>query len=121
MPAAPAISIFKRATNTQSYAPGEAIFRKGEVGDIMYGVKEGEIEIQIDGTVVETIGPGSILGEMALIDKSPRSADAVAKTAVELSPVDERQFQFLVQQHPFFALQVMQIMASRLRHMNESR
>jgi CRP-like cAMP-binding protein len=52
---------------------------------------------------------------MSLIDDSPRSADAVAKTACVLAPVDERRFLFLVHETPMFALHVMSVMAERLR------
>ena len=54
-------------------------------------------------------------GELALIDRRPRSATAVAVTACVLAPIDEKQFQFMVQQTPFFALQVMRVLTERLR------
>jgi CRP-like cAMP-binding protein len=53
---------------------------------------------------------------MALVDSAPRSADAVALTDVTLVPVSERQFLFLVSETPYFALNVMRLMARRLRH-----
>jgi CRP/FNR family cyclic AMP-dependent transcriptional regulator len=55
---------------------------------------------------------------MALIDQSPRSATAVAKTDCKLAPIDRRRFEFMVQQTPFFSLTVMKIMADRLRRTN---
>jgi CRP-like cAMP-binding protein len=84
----------------------------------MYVVKEGTVDVLVGGRVVDTIGPGGILGEMALIDKQPRSATAVAKTDCKLVNVNEQRFQRLVQQTPHFALQVMRVMATRLRQMN---
>ena len=60
----------------------------------------------------------SIFGEMALIDNEPRSATAVAITDVELVPISEKQFLFLVSQTPYFALKVMRILAQRLRKTN---
>ena len=68
--------------------------------------------------VLETAGPGALLGEMALIDDSPRTANAVAKTASKLAQIDRRRFHFLVQQTPHFATHVMKMLADRLRHMN---
>ena len=62
----------------------------------------------------------SIFGEMALIDNEPRSATAVAITDVELVPISEKQFLFLVSQTPYFALKVMRILAQRLRATNMS-
>jgi CRP-like cAMP-binding protein len=62
----------------------------------------------------------SIFGEMALIDSEPRSATAVAITDVELVPISEKQFLFLVGQTPYFALKVMRTLAQRLRVTNKS-
>jgi CRP/FNR family cyclic AMP-dependent transcriptional regulator len=84
----------------------------------MYVVKEGEVEVLVRDRVVETIGPRGILGEMALIDRNPRSASALAKTDCQLVPIDEARFTYLVQQTPYFAIEVMRVMARRLRQMN---
>lgn len=111
------LSIFRNA-ETNTYKAGNVIFATGEPGKVMYVVSEGEVEIKVGGSVVESISPGSIFGEMALIDNSPRSATAVAKTDCKVVPLDQRRFQFLVQETPFFALQVMSIMANRLRNAN---
>jgi CRP-like cAMP-binding protein len=111
------LSIFRNA-ETSGYKAGDVIFAKGDPGKAMYVVSEGEVEIKVAGNVVECISPGSIFGEMALIDNSPRSATAVAKTDCKIVPLDQRRFQFLVQETPFFALQVMSIMANRLRQAN---
>ena len=71
------------------------------------------------GRVVDTLGPGEMFGEMALIDGSPRSAEARTKGACELQPIDERAFLSLVRETPYFALDVMRTLALRLRAMNE--
>jgi CRP-like cAMP-binding protein len=68
--------------------------------------------------VVEAATPGALLGEMALIDNSRRTASAVAKTPCRLAQIDQRRFHFLVQQTPNFATHVMKVLADRLRHMN---
>ena len=113
------MNVFRHA-EAVDYGPGNKIFSTGEEGTAMYVIMEGEVDILVGSQVVETAGPGSIFGEMALIDKAPRSASAVAKTACKLVMVDERRFQFLVQETPYFALDVMAIMANRLRRANAS-
>ena len=100
------------------FAPGEFLFKEGDKRELMYVLLEGEVEIRLGGYVVETAVPGALIGEMALIDDSPRAANAVAKTACRLAPVDKRRFHFLVQQHPHFATHVMKELADRLRNMN---
>jgi CRP/FNR family cyclic AMP-dependent transcriptional regulator len=107
-----------RDRDAESFTPGQYIFKAGDRGDVMYVVIEGEIEILVGLTTVEIAGPGSIVGEMALIDDEPRSATVVAKTHCRLVPVDQGHFQYMVSQGPFFALQVMKVMADRLRKTN---
>jgi CRP-like cAMP-binding protein len=81
----------------------------------MFMVKEGEVEIIKYDKVIDRVGPGGIFGEMALIDISPRSATATAKSDCILVPVDEYNFLFLVQHTPYFSLQVMRSLVERLR------
>jgi CRP/FNR family cyclic AMP-dependent transcriptional regulator len=112
------LSLFRNAL-TEEFASGQIIFSSGQEGKIMYVVAEGEVNILVGSVIAETVARGGIFGEMALIDLHVRSADAVARTACKLVPVDLKQFQFLVSETPFFAVQVMSIMAERLRHANE--
>ena len=107
------------ADNIETRQPGDYIFRVGEAGKLMYVVKSGEVYVKVHGTVVETVGAGNLLGEMALLDNAPRSAEAVAATQCEIIPIDLIRFLALVQQTPFFAIEVMRIMVRRLRAMNE--
>jgi CRP-like cAMP-binding protein len=110
-----AITILKGEKDVMSFDARQPIFAEGEVGHVMYAVIEGEVDIVFRGRVIETIGEGGIFGEMALIEREPRSADAVARTACRLAAIDLRRFGMLVQQAPFFALEVMRAMAHRLR------
>jgi len=98
---------------------GQVLFTKGDAGHELYVVRSGELQILDGNRVFETVGPGGIVGEMALIDGGPRSATVRASTASEVVPFDERRFLFLVQQTPHFALRVMRVMSNRLRAMNE--
>jgi CRP-like cAMP-binding protein len=85
----------------------------------MFIVKSGELHIGEGNIVFETVRAGGILGEMAMVDDSPRSATVRAVTACELIPVDKRRFLTMLQQTPFFAIRVMRVLARRLRAMNE--
>ena len=115
------INLFKSSPDAYEVEAGTALFTEGEPGDVMYAVISGEIKVTLGGQVVEQVGPGGILGELALIDASPRAATAMATVLSRVARVDENHFMFLVQEHPTFALQVMAVMADRLRHANEAR
>ncbi len=107
-----------QAEEYQSFTRGQTIFQEGEPGDRLYIVVEGQVDIIADHQLLETVEPGGILGELALIDDKPRSAMAVARTDCLLTPIGRQHFLTLVQRTPRFALQVMRVMAERLRRAN---
>ena len=97
---------------------GENLFKKGEHGDRMYLVKSGQIDIKIGERLLETIGPGETLGEMALVDQSHRSATAVASVESEVIGINEGRFLRLIEKQPGFALELLRIVCRRLRAMD---
>jgi CRP/FNR family transcriptional regulator, cyclic AMP receptor protein len=109
------LKLFHHTNDVESYTAGQTIFSIGEPGGVMYILLKGEVEISLHAQIVETIAAGGILGELALVDHSPRSATAVAKSDCVLARINEKRFLFLVQETPYFALHVMSVMAERLR------
>jgi len=99
---------------TVTLRPGDVLFHEGEEAHAMYILKQGTLRVLSGSTILETVRDGGIIGEMALIEHLPRSATAIAVEPTKLSPIDQRRFLFLVQHHPFFALEVMQVLAHRL-------
>jgi CRP/FNR family transcriptional regulator, cyclic AMP receptor protein len=102
------------------FKAGDVIFREGDEAKELFVIKSGQVRIQIGNRTVTELAADSIFGEMALIDNEPRSATAAAITDVELVPVSEKQFLFLVSQTPYFALKVMRVLAQRLRVTNKT-
>ncbi len=115
------MDMFAAEENPRVCKAGEEVFSAYEMGAEMYVVLEGEVVLTIGTTVLEALGPGEPFGEMALIDQAPRTATAIAKTDCKLAVIPEKRFLFLVQQSPQFALQIMKVMADRLRKMNARR
>ena len=105
---------------TKFVKAGSIIFREGDEAHELFVIKSGRVRIQLGNRTLTELGPESIFGEMALIDDETRSATAVAITDVEIVPVGERQFLFLVSQTPYFALKVMRVLAQRLRATNKT-
>lgn len=113
------IDVLRHAGDPVRFAAGSTVLEEGVAGKVMYVVKEGTLDIRVGDRIVATAGPGEVVGELALIDDRARSASVVARTDCEVVPVDEKRFLFLIQQTPYFALQVMRVLAERLRRMNE--
>ena len=113
------IDIFQNEPNSQSFVAGDLIFREGDPGDVMYVVQEGEVDLFYREQRLETVGPGGVFGEMVLIDAVTRSATAIARTNCRVVPLNQTRFKVHVHHTPYFALQVMQVMADRLRRLND--
>ena len=111
-------NIFTDTSKARSFVAGTSIFEKGDQGREMYVIKEGEVDIVIDDFHFETVLPDGIFGELSLIDQETRIASAIARTDCTFQAIDERQFLFLVQETPLFAIQVMAEMANRLRRVD---
>jgi CRP-like cAMP-binding protein len=99
---------------TRHFSVGEYIFKKDEPGESMFIVRTGSVEIRDGDRVIETIAAPGLFGEMALIDREPRTLSAVAATETELVEIPARHFWVLVHETPYFAQLVMGVMARRL-------
>jgi CRP-like cAMP-binding protein len=115
------LNLFKSVQDAEAFTAGETIFAEGTPGDTMFVVLDGEVNINVGDRTLEVAGPGALVGEMALIDSSARSATASARSDCRLAPVNERQFISMVEQTPYFALHVMKVLADRLRRMDSLR
>jgi CRP/FNR family cyclic AMP-dependent transcriptional regulator len=110
------VGLFKNAQKVVNVPARGIIFTEGDHGDEMFGIIEGGVDLSANGHVLVSLGPDDVFGEMAIIDKVPRMATAVATEATSLAVIDRDRFIFLVQETPMFALSVMSSLASRLRH-----
>lgn len=115
----PTADLFRSLPELEMYVEGETIFRAGQAGHVMYIVHEGEVDILINGRWIETVGEGGVFGEMGLVDSQPRAFSAVARMDARVLPINPEQFHEAVREEPSFALQVMSVMADRLRYMHE--
>lgn len=113
-------NLFNHEPNTTDLAAGDILFREGESGDCMYVLLEGTMNVMVGATIVEHSTRGALLGEMALIDDSPRGATVIASESCRLAKVDERRFNFIIQQNPFFAKHLMKVLVDRIRKMNQN-
>ena len=116
MSTTPYFDLFTRGEHhLVSFAAGDPVFAAGDTADCLFVVRSGSVLLHDGARELETVTPGGIFGEMALVDGLGRSASATAATDCELVALDERRFQYLLQETPFFAQAVMRVMADRLR------
>jgi len=105
------------------YTDGETIFREGDPGDVMCVVQFGKVDITkrtaAGETTIATLGQGDIFGEMALFDKQPRSATAVASGEARVLSVDKRKFFTAISRDPTIAFRLLQSMSGRIRRLDE--
>ena len=111
-------NLFEGSRPFVEYTAGTTIFPEGSPAGDMYIVKEGQVELSVRGTVLETVSADDCFGEMCLIENEPRSATATAKTDCKLASINKAQFLFMVKEEPLFAFQIMKVMSRRLRQLD---
>ena len=115
------IELFQKPPSPQTFPAGSLIFQVGERGELIYGIISGEVEISVNGQVVETIQSGDLFGEGAIVHLDhQRESTAIAKTDSLLAFLDREHFLFAVQQTPMFALEVIKSYSDRLRRLRQS-
>ena len=88
------------AVRREHFEPEEVLFEKGDVGDRIHFVIDGQAEIVVDGRVVATAGEGDVIGEIALVTDCPRTATVRAKTALDTASFSRETFHALVAHFP---------------------
>ena len=99
------------------YPAGKIIVMEGQVGVLMFVVIDGSVGIHLGGAMVEKVGPGGVFGEMALVDRTPRLASAVAETDCKLLAINYITFLNLVKNSRRFAASLLAAVSARARFM----
>jgi CRP-like cAMP-binding protein len=99
----------------RTYDPGEKIAEEGESGKTFVVIESGEVSVDVHGEGVGKLGPGDAFGEMALIDKSARSATVTAETQVHGYQLPVWSFRPIVESHPEMAWALLEALAHRVR------
>jgi CRP-like cAMP-binding protein len=105
------------------YQDGEVIIRQGEVGNCMYVIQEGQVEVLREDNGEEQrlmfLEQGEFFGEMAVIERDVRSATVRAKGATRILTVDENHFLRRIHEDPSLAYRIVQTLSSRIRDLDE--
>jgi len=106
-------------SNEINYDTGHNIFCEGENGDSMFLIMSGKVNVIQNGKTIVELEDGQCIGEMALLDNEPRSADAVTSKESILLKVDQNGFYELMASNQEIMQQIVKMLARRLRKMNE--
>lgn len=103
--------------------PGQVLFHEGDKSDGMYLIRKGELQVYLEKGDQEVklavVGAGSMIGEMALFDKKPRSAAAKAVADTEVTKISNDDFKKIMKQIPKWFVSLMVSLSTRLRETNE--
>lgn len=102
------------------YLAGERIFSAGDCGDALYVIRSGKVRLELttnegECLLLDEVDPGEVLGEISFLDSGPRTASAIAEVDSELLEFERGQLLTFVQHHPHAALDLLGVMANRIR------
>jgi CRP/FNR family transcriptional regulator, cyclic AMP receptor protein len=103
----------------EEYEQGTLIFREGEIGDCMYIIHQGEVNIHKGGTTLAILKEKEVFGELSLLDAEVRSASATTHTDCLLFRIEQEPFYELIDNRPEVARGFIKILCQRLRAQNE--
>ena len=107
----------------KTYEPGQIIVRQGEMGDCMYVIQSGMVEVvkEVDDRAIQlaTLGKGEFFGEMAIFEQETRAATVRATVPARIITIDPKNLLGRIQEDPSLAYHLIQVMSSRIRKSNE--
>jgi len=107
----------------KSYSDGEIITRQGDVGDCMYVIQQGRVQVLVEKDGAETplrmANEGEFLGEMAIFDHEERSATLRALGEARLLTIDKKNFLKRIHKDPSLAFRLVQTMSKRVRDLSD--
>lgn len=121
------VTEIRTLSREHSLAKGQVLFREGTLADAAYVVVSGALEVRksvsgVGETAIATLGPSSIVGEMALLTEAPRSATVVALEDAELLQIPKAAFEALLKRQSVAAFKVCQnlaiMLSERLQRLN---
>lgn len=107
-----------RLSDELELASGKVLMRQGSVGYECFVLINGKVSVEIDGHIVATLGPGAYFGELALLDKQPRSATVTGLTDLTVLVMGPREFSTMIDQIPGLSTKLLAGLARRIREID---
>jgi CRP-like cAMP-binding protein len=107
-----------RATDEVDLSAGRTLCEQGTIGREAFIIVDGTAEVRRNGKKVATLGPGTCVGELALLDHGPRTASVIAKTDMKALVIGAREFAGVVDEIPPIAHKLMKALAAKVRELD---
>jgi signal transduction histidine kinase len=119
----PELLQLQKLAQIQTYRPNQVIFKEGDVGDGMYVIQSGSVQISSlinneERRTLSNLWPGDFFGEMAVIDNAPRSATASAREETNVYFLPSKEVQRLLETSPKLAVSLTKEFSARIREFN---
>ncbi len=109
------IGVIANAAKVTTHDEGSVLAREGDAGVGLFVILEGTAQVSVGGRRRGTLGVGDFFGEIALLDRGPRSATVTATSGIRTAVITEWVFRGLLQQHPSMAIKTLEVLAARVR------
>lgn len=107
----------------KTYRDGDVITRQGDVGECMYVIQEGQVQVVVERDGVEmplrVAQEGEFMGEMAIFDREQRSATLRALGEARVLTIDKKNFLKRIHKDPSLAFRIVQTMSKRVRELSD--
>ena len=118
------LEIISRIVNELTFFKGEVIFREGEIGDKLFVIVEGKVNVvkgyrAASQVTLAILGPTDYFGEMSVLDNEPRSATILIAEDARLLSISGEKLRDIVQQKPEIAFEIFKVLSSRLRRADQ--
>jgi CRP-like cAMP-binding protein len=114
------LSKIAKASDEIRVPAGHMICDQGQMGREAFVVMTGSATVRRNGKKVASLGPGSVVGELSLLDHGPRTATVVTDTDCDLLVIDSRHFAGVIQEVPSLSAKIMAVLAGRIRDFDRS-
>jgi CRP/FNR family cyclic AMP-dependent transcriptional regulator len=101
------------------YKAGSIVFNEGDPGGTLYVVQSGVIEMVSGELVIEVVTANGAIGLLSVVDRTVMSSTARVKEDVELTLIDQRRFQFMIDELPNFPMYLLKVLTKRIRSMGQ--
>ena len=107
-----------RATDELTVPPGHVLTDQGQMGREAFVIVDGSATVKRNGKKVATLGPGSVVGELSLLDHGPRTATVTAATPLTVLVLGPREFSGLLDEVPTLTHKILAALAGRVRELD---